>query len=257
MKKLNHKLQSIEKRDRMLEKDKTSNRAVMEEVFDKATLMLIYSFFNKGIIEKIFGVVKAGKESRIYRGLNSKGENIAIKIFLTTSKEFRRGMLPYIQGDPRFKFVKHNTLSLIYVWAQKEFKNLLRAFKSGIRVPKPLYVEKNVLVMEFIGKDDVQAPTLKEKLPDNPQRMYPLILQYIKMLFYKAKLVHGDLSEYNVFNMDNEPIIFDFSQAVSIEHPRSHEFLRRDIKNINQFFKRLDVKTREIDDIFNWVVKNE
>lgn len=254
--KLEHKLRRIEKRDRMLEKDRTSDLAVLEEVFDKTTLMLIYRLFNKGVIDKIFGVVNSGKESRIYRGLDPEGENIAIKIYLTTSKEFRRGMLPYIEGDPRFKLARRDTRSLIYTWARKEFKNLQRAYTSGIRVPKPIYVEKNVLVMEFIGEDDVAAPTLKEKQPDKPQKMYGIILKYIKLLYQKAKLVHGDLSEYNIMNLKNQPIIFDVSQAVSIEHPRAKEFLLRDLRNLNQFFKKLNVKTNEVEDVLKWVVKD-
>ncbi|MHA2407952.1 MAG: RIO1 family regulatory kinase/ATPase domain-containing protein, partial [Candidatus Ranarchaeia archaeon] len=164
-KKLAHHLQKIEKRDRILKKDRSSDIAVLEEVFDRSTLVLIYRLLNKMIIEEIFGVVNSGKESRVYWGVDTKGSDIAIKIYLTTSKEFRKGMLLYIEGDPRFNLVRRDTRSLIYAWAQKEFKNLQRAHKSGIRVPQPIYVEKNVLIMEFIGEDVVAAPTLKEKSP--------------------------------------------------------------------------------------------
>jgi len=254
--KLETKLRVVEKRDRMLEKDRTSDLAVLEEVFDSATLKLIYHLFNKGVIDKIFGVVNSGKESRIYRGLDPEGKDIAIKIYLTTSKEFRRGMLPYIEGDPRFKLVRRDTHSLIYVWAQKEFKNLQKAYNSGIRVPKPFHVEKNVLVMEFVGEEGVAAPTLKEKPPDKPKEMYIIILKYVKGLYRKAGLVHGDLSEYNIMNLNNEPVIFDVSQAVSIDHPRAEEFLLRDLKNLNQFFQKLDIKTKGVEDLFKWVVKD-
>ena len=37
---------------------------VLEEVFDRSTLMTIYEFMNKGVIGEIHGVVKAGKEAR-------------------------------------------------------------------------------------------------------------------------------------------------------------------------------------------------
>jgi RIO kinase 1 len=208
----------------MLEKDRTDSVAVLEEVFDNKTLMLIYKLFNKGIIDQIFGVVKSGKESRIYRGHDLKGENIAIKIYLTTSKEFRRGMLPYIEGDPRFKYVKRDTHSLIYAWAQKEFKNLKRAYKCGVRVPKPIYVEKNVLVMEFIGEEDLAAPTLKEQPPEYPKKTYEKILEYVKILYRQAKLIHGDLSEYNIMNVADEPVLFDVSQTVTSDHPKAKEY---------------------------------
>ncbi|RLG98099.1 serine protein kinase RIO, partial [Candidatus Bathyarchaeota archaeon] len=138
--KLEHEEARIERRDRMLIKDKTSEREVFEEVFDKRTLMTLYDLMNDGVISEVIGVVKAGKESRLYWGKGPNGEDLAIKIYLTTSAEFRRGMLPYIEGDPRFKRVKRDTHSLVYVWAQKEFKNLKLAYEAGVKVPKPIAV---------------------------------------------------------------------------------------------------------------------
>lgn len=255
--KLEQELSRIDKRDRMLEKDRTSDLAVFEEVFDRATLMVLYRLINKGIIDKVFGVINAGKESRIYRGLDAAGGNIAIKIYLTTSKEFRRGMMPYIEGDPRFSLVRRDTHSLIYMWAQKEFKNLQRATDAGIRVPQPIHLEKNVLVMEFIGDDDVAAPTLKEVPPRKPHHMYTVLLRYVKLLYQQAKLVHGDLSEYNIMQIDDKPIIFDLSQAVSIEHPRAHEFLTRDLVNLNRFFNKLGVRVKACEAAVKWVVQDE
>ena len=69
---------------------------VIEEVFDKSTLMVIYDFMNKGIIDEIHGVVNAGKEARIYWGKDPDRKELAIKIYLTSSAEFKKGMLPYI-----------------------------------------------------------------------------------------------------------------------------------------------------------------
>ena len=110
--------------------------------------------------------------------------------------------------------------------------------------------------MEFIGEDDVAAPTLKEVPPRKPQQMYNLLLKYVKLLFQKAKLVHGDLSEYNIMHLNDEPVIFDLSQTVSIEHPRAQEFLNRDLKNLNRYFNRLDIRIKNIEDAFKWVVKD-
>ena len=51
-----------EREQYMLRKDLSSDRAVLEEVFDRSTLMVIYDFLNKGTINEIHGVVRAGKE---------------------------------------------------------------------------------------------------------------------------------------------------------------------------------------------------
>ncbi len=256
LEKLKRREQRLEKEQRMLEKDLSSERAVLEEVFDRSTLMTIYHLMNKGIIDEIHGSVKAGKESKLYWGKDKEGNNLAIKIFLTVSAEFKKGMLVYIQGDPRFTRVKRNTRSLIYLWAQKEFKNLHGAFEAGVNVPKPIAVRRNVLVMEFIGENGISAPLLREIPLKNPDRIYQQILASVKQLYRKAGLVHADLSEYNIMIWKGKPILFDVSQAVSREHPMAREFLRRDLENINRYFKRLGVAVSPLEELLKKVAGN-
>jgi len=248
-KRLEHKLRVVEKRDKMLIKDFSAERAVMEEVFDRSTLMTIYDFLNKGTIDEIYGVVKAGKEARIYWGKNSDGRELAIKIYLTASAEFRRGMLPYIRGDPRFAHVRGDTRSLVYAWAQKEFKNLQRAHEAGVRVPEPIAVNKNVLVMEFVGENGVSAPLMRETSLRNPRQVYRQILAHVKKLYQKAELVHADLSEYNIMIWKNQPVLFDVSQAVTLKHPMADQFLRRDLENLYKYFKRLGVEALSVEEM--------
>lgn len=242
-----------EREQYVLRKDFSSDRAVLEEVFDRSTLMVIYDFLNKGTISEIHGVVKAGKESRVYWGKDKNGNELAIKIYLTVSAEFRKGMLKYIEGDPRFKGVRHDTRSLIFTWAQKEFRNLEQATTAKVRVPKPVTVKKNVLIMEFIGKNGVSAPSMKESSPKNPEKIYETLLNYLRKLYYKAELVHGDLSEYNIMIWKGRPILFDMAQAVPPSHPMANFLLRRDLTNLNRFFSKLSVKTPSIEECYEKV----
>jgi RIO kinase 1 len=253
-KKLAHREKTVERRDKMLVHDFSSERATVEEVFDQATLMVIYSFLNSGVLYEVHGVVNAGKEARVYWGKNKEGKELAVKIYLTASAEFKKGMLKYIEGDYRFKGVKHDTRSLIFAWAQKEFRNLEQASRAKVRVPKPVAVKNNVLVMEFIGKDGVNAPSLKEQTPSNPERVYKVLLTYLGRLYRKAELVHGDLSEYNIMMWKGNPVIFDVSQAVPTSHPMAKFFLQRDLANVNRFFSRLGVKVLSVDDTYEKVV---
>ena len=252
-KKLEHRLRIVEKRDKMLIKDFTSERAVMEEVFDRSTLMTIYNFLNKRIIDEIYGVVKAGKEARIYWGKDPDGKELAIKIYLTTSAEFKKGMRPYIEGDPRFAHVRRDTRSLVYAWAQKEFKNLKRAHEVGVKVPQPIAVQKNVLIMEFIGKNGVSAPLMREVPLRNPKRVYRQLLTSLRRLYRKGRLVHADFSEYNIMIWKGKPVIFDVSQAVPIEHPMAHQFLRRDLENLHRYFKKLDIDVLSVEEMYKRV----
>jgi RIO kinase 1 len=249
-----HTERRVERRDKMLIHDKSSERATVEEVFDQTTRLVVFDMLNRGIIYELNGAVSSGKEAKVYWGKNKEGTDLAVKIYLTSSAEFKKGMHKYIEGDPRFKDVKHDTRSLMAVWAQKEFRNLGEAFDAKVRVPKPIAVKSNVVVMEFIGKNGVSAPSLKEQPPANPERVYRTIVTYIKRLYRKAKIVHGDLSEYNIMMWKGKAVVFDVSQSVSIQHPLADFMLRRDLANVNRFFSRLDVKVFPIEDLYKMVV---
>jgi RIO kinase 1 len=249
-----HREKTVERRDKMLIKDFTANRATVEEVFDQSTRMVLFSFLQDGSLDEVHGVISSGKEARVYWGKNRDGKEIAVKIYLTSSAEFLKGMRKYIDGDRRFRNVKHNTRSLIFTWAQKEFRNLQEASRAGVRVPKPIAIKNNVVLMEFIGKDGVSAPTLKENSPRDPEKAYSVILGFLERLYKKAELVHGDLSEYNMMMWKGRLIVFDMSQSVPTSHPMAEFLLRRDIENVNRFFSRLGVKVKTVDELYKQVV---
>ena len=239
--------------ERLMRNKRSEDYQVIEEVFDRSTLMTIYGFMNKGTIDEIHGVVSAGKEARVYWGKDTQGKELAIKIYLTTSADFKKGMIPYIEGDPRFSHVRRDTRSLIYTWAQKEFKNLRRAQEAGVNVPEPLAVQKNVLIMEFVGKDGVRAPLLKETALNDPKKVFRLLLTYLKRLYQKADLVHADLSEYNIMIWKGKPVIFDVAQSVLTKHPMADRFLRRDLENLHKYFKKKDSDIYSVDEMYKRV----
>lgn len=229
----------------------------MEEVFDKSTLMVIYEFLNKGVIDEIHGVVKSGKEARIYWGKDRDGKELAIKIYLTIASEFKKGKLKYLEGDTRFKHIRHDTRSLVFAWALKEFKNLHLALNAKVKVPKPIAIKKNVLIMRFIGKNGNPAPELKEIPPKAPKIIYSKLLEYIKRLYQRAGLVHGDISEYNIMVWRGQPILFDMAQAVLISHPMATTFLKRDLQNLNRYFKKLEIPVLSIDEMYREVTEDD
>jgi len=233
-------------REQLIKVKRSEELEALEEVFDKSTLMTLYRLLNLNVLTTIHGVVKAGKESKVYWGTLKNGLKVAVKIYLTSSSEFRRGMINYIEGDPRFQRVKRDTRSLIYLWAQKEFKNLQAAHSAGVSVPKPILVEKNILLMEFIGDDGSPAPLLKEVEVKAPTRLYREIINQVKKLYISAELVHADLSEYNIMMLRGKPILIDLSQSLHREHPSSTMYLTRDLENINKYFIKLGVDVKPI-----------
>ena len=226
---------------------------VIEEVFDRPTLQGVYKLFHQNVIDRIHGVVKAGKEARVYWGQDPEGAELAIKIYYTSTAEFRKGMMQYIQGDPRFKRIRKSPRGIIYTWTQKEYKNLQLVEKAGVNAPRPIAFNRNILVMTFIGTDGVPAPLLREVDPLDPEDFYRKLLDDVKALYDKARIVHGDLSEYNIMVWEETPIIFDVSQAMLTSHPLSDTLIQRDITNINSYFGRLGVETQDQEELEQWI----
>lgn len=234
---------------------------VVDEVFDYSTVMTIIELYRKGVIRKISGVISSGKESKVYLGYDKSGNPLAIKIYLIASAEFRKSIYKYIIGDPRFSDLKPRDMrDLIIAWARKEYKNLMRMYEVGVKTPKPIACLNNVLVMEFLGEDRYRFPLLIEAFRDLDQddlyHVFNLVVEELLKIVCKARLVHGDLSEYNIMlKPDLDIVIIDVSQAVDVTHPNAYEFLKRDVENIVRFFTkdaRLDIN--DSDELFAKVI---
>ena len=230
--------------------DDSGKRAAIESVLDERTIFNLRKLLDKGIITKIEGTISAGKEANVYLAYDLNGIEVAVKIYkidTNTSKWMRK----YILGDPRFKKIPNNISKIIFLWASKEYKNLMRAYKANLSVPKPIYIKNNILIMEYIGFESIPAPLLKDiKKPRDPVNLFNEILNFIKLLYNKAKLVHGDLSEFNILYHNQKPVVIDISQGVAIQHPKAEVYLARDIKNIFHFFNKLGIDTPNPTDFY-------
>jgi len=250
-KRIDHDLLAKEKRGRS-EKGVFDKNKVMDDVLDKTTILILSKLINSGIILYVNGVVGSGKESKIYWAVDPDRKNVALKIYLVTASTFKK-RVPYLVDDPRFSHIKKGTRNMVELWAQKEFRNLTQCVKSGIPSIKPIHVLKNVLVLEFVGNNGVPAKTLVEtEIDDND---YKDAISIISQLYKKAKLVHADFSEYNIFKTENGLIVFDLGSAVDIRHKNAKEFLERDIKNITRFFVKRGLTVENPSDIFARITK--
>ncbi|UWG51817.1 Serine/threonine protein kinase involved in cellcycle control [Halalkaliarchaeum sp. AArc-CO] len=223
----------------------TEQFKVEGNVFDDATLAAIYKLVQDGHVEAFGGPISTGKEANVYEALGDDRE-VAIKVYRITTSNFRQ-MRDYLEGDPRFEGIGNDKKEVVLAWTRKEFANLKRARLAGVRVPEPIAVERNVLVMELVGLVEDRARRLAEVHVENPQTAYEVVREYMRRL-YSAGLVHGDLSEYNLIIHDGELVVIDMGQAVTVHHPNAREFLERDCRNVATFFTRqgLDVTGEEL-----------
>ena len=232
-------------------------------VLDIPTLETLYKFSKRGIIKALGGPVSRGKEAVIFHAIGAEEEELAIKMYKISTSNFHV-MLDYIIGDPRFENIKRDRRSIVFAWARKEYKNLKRAFDAGVCVPEPIAYDKNVLIMEFIGKEEIAAPRLKDipvevlELDFDLEELFWRIISEIKTLYNRGRLVHADLSEFNILmkgyaerevagvsKIEIELVIIDMGQSLLLEHPNADAFLKRDVKNIVVFFNKLGLKCSE------------
>ena len=132
---------------------------------------------------------------------------------------------------------------MVTIWVRKEHRNLKRLENSGLRVPAAFEVNRNVLVMEYLGSDEGPSPRLRDIKIEDPDTIFNELVNFIKVSWKDADLVHADLSEYNVLWHNDEPWIIDVGQAVKSAHPNAQEFLIRDVRNICNWASKKGVET--------------
>mgnify|MGYP000891194085 FL=1 len=208
---------------------------VRDDVFDEVTLIALYRLVHKKLISAIGGPISTGKEANVFYG-ERDGQGIAIKIYRIQTANFK-AMNEYLAGDRRFSSVRGTRKGLIFAWTKKEYSNLARAHEAGIPVPEPLAFDRNILLMTFLGQGEVPYPQLRNAEVEDYGAVYRQILDYVERLYREARLVHADLSEYNILYHE-KPYLIDMGQAVTLDHPRASAFLVRDIKNLNRYFAR-------------------
>lgn len=214
----------------------------MDDVFNAYTWRSLMSLMNKGIIAELLGPVAQGKEARIILARDKNGVYVVLKIYYTTTSTFIKSRYKYILGDPRFKNkrIKKDIIDIVEAWCRKEYGNLSAAYKAGVKTPRPIALGDSVIVMEFIGEGAVPAPTLSEvglEGLDDPDEIFWEILKNVERSYVVAKLVHADLSEFNILYHRDDIRIIDWGSAVKREHPLAREFLARDLNNIFKFFE--------------------
>ncbi|KAK1977585.1 RIO1 family protein [Colletotrichum cereale] len=246
-------------------KDK-ADRATSEQVLDQRTRMILLQMINRGIVSEIHGAISTGKEANVYHAIlhpEGDGPNTqrAIKVYKTSILVFK-DRERYITGEHRFQkgFDKSSNRKMVKLWAEKEFRNLRRIHAAGIPCPEPISLKLHVLAMGFLGdKRGWAYPRLRDAnligddVDQQWRNLYVQLLGLMRRIYQVCRLVHADLSEYNILYNDNKLYIIDVSQSVEPDHPRALEFLRMDIKNVGDFFRRKGVDTLSDRAIFDFI----
>jgi RIO kinase 1 len=253
-------------------KDK-SDRATTEQVLDPRTRMILLQMINRDIVSEINGCLSTGKEANVYHATRlNESEDGASSVLQRAIKVYKTSILvfkdrdKYVSGEFRFRhgYKKSSNRAKVKVWAEKEMRNLKRIYAAGIPCPEPIQLRLHVLVMSFLGdRKGTPAPRLKDVQLEGDQvearwrALYLQLLGYVRAMYHKCRLVHADLSEYNLLYHNDRIYVIDVSQSVEHDHPKSLEFLRMDIKNCTDFFRRRGVNVLSEKAVYDFVTLDE
>uniref|UniRef100_W8B0E8 Serine/threonine-protein kinase RIO1 n=1 Tax=Ceratitis capitata TaxID=7213 RepID=W8B0E8_CERCA len=241
--------------ERVRARDK-HDRATAEQVMDPRTRMILFKLLNRGFIQEINGCISTGKEANVYHAVSKDNNEYAIKIYKTSILVFK-DRDKYVSGEFRFRhgYCRHNPRKMVRTWAEKEMRNYVRMHNFGVPVPEPIVLRSHVLVMRFCGKDGWPSPKLKdvELSASKARELYRECVVLMWRIYNKCKLVHADLSEFNILLQDDQLIIIDVSQSVEHDHPHAFDFLRKDCANISDFFRKRSVATMTVKELFDFI----
>ncbi|KAA0719157.1 Serine/threonine-protein kinase RIO1 [Triplophysa tibetana] len=239
-------------------KDK-SDRATVEQVHFLKLIIIFTKLASHQLIKgKLYcdNTAQAKRQANVYHATTAKGESRAIKIYKTSILSFK-DRDKYVSGEFRFRhgYCKGNPRKMVRTWAEKEMRNLIRLQTAQIPSPEPIILRSHVLVMSFIGRDDMPAPLLKNAVlsESKARELYLQVIQNMRIMYQDARLVHADLSEFNMLYHNGDAYIIDVSQSVEHDHPHALEFLRKDCSNVNDFFQKHNVAVMTVRELFEYV----
>ncbi len=184
-----------------------------------------------------------GKEADVYAALTPTGQQVAVKFHRLGRISFKQTKRKrgYITGHHYTPDWHHQSR----IAAKKEYKALEILYAKGVAVPKPIKQSRHALVMSVIEGTELYRYT---ELP-NPKAVLTEILVNIRKTYQDARIIHSDLSPYNIIIQPNQNIlIIDWPQYVTIKHPNAQQLLKRDLKNVIRYFQRkhkLRIKLKE------------
>lgn len=215
-------------------------------------------------ITDVLRKVKVGKEASVYAcrsGLAIDTPYVAAKIYrprslrnLKNDSQYREGRADLDEeGNALWKEADINAIikRTSYgeevrhrSWMAYEFKTLEMLYEAGADVPRPYAIEKNTIIMDYIGDLGTPAPALAAvRLGREEVRpLFERVLHNIELLLSKQR-IHGDLSAYNILYWAGDITLIDFPQVVSpVSNPAAWTIFLRDVTRVCQYFASQGLK---------------
>jgi len=195
-------------------------------------VLALHALVEKKVIGQLGPIIGKGKESDVYGCMDDDENILALKIFRMGRTSFKsiKQLRDLIGNRGHSSWLYINRLA-----ARREFEALTKIFKLKLDTPKPIAYNRHMIVMSYLkGKELVYFNDLNK-----PEKIFNKIIKQMKIIFQEAKIVHGDLGEFNIIVDEKENIlIIDWLQWVSSDHPNARSLLERDLSNLSTYFYR-------------------
>lgn len=211
--------------------------------------LALKTLVSRGVIKSFGSQIGTGKESNIYTVLGpveaaledkdgnqehdeADDEQLCLKLHRLGRTCFRK------VREKRDYHKKRKQMSWIYlsrISATKEYAYMKALYDRGFPVPRPRDFNRHIIVMDLVDGHPLQQVT---EVPD-PAELYDKLMKLL-IKFADHGVIHGDFNEFNIM-LDREtadPIIIDFPQMVSTMHKDAAEYFDRDVKCLQDFFRR-------------------
>jgi RIO kinase 1 len=227
----------------------------------RQSLQQLDAFYDRSLITAVEGIIKIGKEASAYRCRASEelgGGLVVAKVYRARQYRFKNDA-PYMEGRERMlrgqvRRALSNKSSFgreagTTLWVGSEWMTLQALHQAGADVPKPLALEADALLMEYLGDEDDAAPQLNRLRlrPHEARRAFEAIMRNVELML-SLNLVHGDLSSHNILWWQGRAVLIDFPQTVDPRFNGSaRDFLHRDVANVCEYFQRQGIEADPVD----------
>jgi RIO kinase 1 len=208
----------------------------------------------RGYLDEVEGELKSGKEATVYLG-RGRGGLVAVKIYrdraVRSFKADGRYRAGRFIGDARLEKAIARGSSTGRraqgrLWAAHEYGMLWRLHRAGIRVPEPLIGPEaseiaragEVVLMRYVGDERGPAPRLSDMVFDEAQarRAFAASVTALTAL-WRAGVVHGDYSTFNLLWWEGDVVVIDLPQAITSRDREARALLERDAISLCSSFR--------------------
>jgi len=207
----------------------------------------IQPLIEDGLVDEVLRSLMSGKEAQVY--LVRCGQEIrCAKVYKEAADRSFKNSVRYQEGRKvrnsrrqraMGKRSKFGRAQQEIVWQSAEVDALYLLAEAGVRVPQAYGCFDGVLLMELITDADGEvAPRLNDisMCAEQAVKDHATVVNFVLRMLCVG-LIHGDLSEFNVLQNEEGPVIIDLPQAVNAAGNNSAKsMLQRDVDNITQYY---------------------